>query len=118
ERYSGKDIHEFIPFIESCLRFFDEHYQYLARSRGTKALDQNGHLVLYPGTANETYKMAYNANSTISGLRTILERLLALPSGYLDSEQATHWEGMLQRIPPLNYRSLDGQTVLAPAKLW
>ncbi|HLW18806.1 MAG TPA: DUF5703 domain-containing protein [Cyclobacteriaceae bacterium] len=118
ERYTGQDIQEYISFIESCLRFFDEHYRYLASSRGAKTLDQNGHLVLYPGTANETYKMAYNANSTISGLRIILERLLELPPKYLSDEQALHWEGMLQRIPPLNFRELEGHVALAPAKLW
>ncbi|QDH79010.1 hypothetical protein FKX85_08160 [Echinicola soli] len=116
ERYTGKDISNYIPFIESCLRFFDEHYQYLARRRGAKTFDQNGDLVLYPGTANETYKMAYNANSTIAGLQTILTRLLELP--YLDSVQKVHWQEMLERIPPLNFREIDGHQVLAPAKLW
>ncbi|NDW13903.1 hypothetical protein D0T50_13615, partial [Bacteroides sp. 214] len=32
-----------------------------------KDLDDNGHLVLYPGSACETYKMANNASSTIAG---------------------------------------------------
>ncbi|HPT32759.1 MAG TPA: DUF5703 domain-containing protein, partial [Prolixibacteraceae bacterium] len=27
ERYTGQDISTYIPFIESCLTFFDEHYQ-------------------------------------------------------------------------------------------
>jgi len=118
ERYTGEDIKEYIPFIESCLRFFDEHYQFRARNRSAKTLDENGHLVLYPGTANETYKMAYNANSTISGLQTILKRLLELPDGYLNSEQSTHWEEMLARIPPLSLRTIDDNLVLSPAKLW
>ena len=38
EQYTGKDISDKIPFIESCLRFFDEHYQYLAKKRGAKAI--------------------------------------------------------------------------------
>ena len=45
ERYTGKDISDRVPFIESCLRFFDEHYQYLAKKRGAKALDENGKLI-------------------------------------------------------------------------
>ncbi len=68
QRYTGKDIKEYVPFIESCLRFFDEHYQYLARLRGAKALDGDGKLVLYPGSAAETFKMAYNASSTVAAL--------------------------------------------------
>lgn len=51
-----KYISDKIPFIESCLRFFDEHYQYLAKQRGTKALDGNGKLVLYPGSGAETLR--------------------------------------------------------------
>ena len=118
ERYDGQDISKYIPFIESCLTFFDEHYQYLARNRGAKVFDQNGHLVLYPGTANETYKMAYNANSTISGLKVITQRLLELPEGYLGEDQKSRWEKFLATIPPLNLRETNGHTVLSPAKLW
>ena len=70
-RYSGCDITEYIPMIQSCLRFFDEHYQYLANRRGAKRLDANGHLVLYPGSGGETFKGAYNSTSTIAALRTV-----------------------------------------------
>ncbi|MBD0286449.1 MAG: hypothetical protein ICV79_13635, partial [Flavisolibacter sp.] len=87
ERYTGRDIKQYIPFIESCLTFFNEHYQYLARQRGVRTLDANGHLVLYPGSGGETYKMAYNATSTVSALRTILTRLLELPTSYLSEEK-------------------------------
>ncbi|AWW31218.1 hypothetical protein DN752_14410 [Echinicola strongylocentroti] len=114
ERYADKDISEYIPFIESCLRFFDQHYQYLAQQRGAKTLDENGDLVLYPGSANETYKMAYNANSTISALQTVLKRLIASPS----VTSAAKWQEMLERIPPLNFREINGHRMLAPAKLW
>ncbi|MBS1656201.1 MAG: hypothetical protein JSU05_15215, partial [Bacteroidetes bacterium] len=66
--YTGRDISDRVPFIESCLKFFDEHYQYLAEKRDLKPLDENGKLVLYPGSGAETYKMAYNSTSTISAL--------------------------------------------------
>ncbi|MEI9956024.1 MAG: hypothetical protein WDM90_06895 [Ferruginibacter sp.] len=56
ERYTSKDISNEIPFIESCLRFFDEHYQYLAKQRGAKALDGNGKLILFPGSGAETLR--------------------------------------------------------------
>ncbi len=76
--YTGKDISDRVPFIESCLRFFDEHYQYLAKQKDGKALDANGKLILYPGSAAETYKMAYNSTSTIAALQTITKKLLDL----------------------------------------
>ncbi|GAB3667921.1 DUF5703 domain-containing protein [Echinicola sediminis] len=116
ERYTGESSKAYVPFIESCLRFFDEHYQYLAKQRGARTFDANGDLVLFPGSANETYKMAYNANSTISALKTVLERLLELP--YLEEGQRTHWEEVLERIPPMSFRELDGHRMLSPAKLW
>ena len=74
-RYSGMDITRYVPMIYSCLRFFDEHYRYLARQRGAKTLDGNGRLVLYPGSGGETYKGAYNATSTVAALRTVAQAL-------------------------------------------
>ncbi|MDF2190455.1 DUF5703 domain-containing protein [Paraflavitalea sp. CAU 1676] len=118
QRYTGKDIKEYVPFIESCLRFFDEHYQYRARLRGSKALDGAGKLVLYPGSAAETFKMAYNASSTAAGLRVITERLLQLPANYGTPDQRVYWQGLLQRIPPISFMQYSAYTTIAPAKLW
>ena len=125
-RYTGKDISSKVPFIMSCLRFFDEHYKYLARKRGIKELDGNGHLVLYPGSAGETYKMANNASSTIAALQTVskelLEQLQQRPndpvkdSSLLQSIQ--YLNAFIKRIPPLNYSSINGHTAIAPAKTW
>jgi hypothetical protein len=118
ERYTGKDISDKIPFIESCLQFFDEHYQYLAKKRGNKGLDGNGKLVLYPGSGAETFKMTYNSTSTIAALQTITKRLLELPSDYLNEEKRKKWSEFLNRIPELNYRNINGHTTISPAKLW
>jgi hypothetical protein len=118
ERYTGKDIREAIPFIESCLQFFDEHYQYLARQRGRRALDGDGKLVLYPGSGAETFKMAYNSTSTIAALQTIIKRLLALPGPYADPGKRKEWTALLQRIPDINFTSFDGHVTIAPARLW
>jgi hypothetical protein len=118
ERYTGADISKYLPLIENCLRFFDEHYQYLAKQRGVHALDENGKLTLYPGTAAETYKMAYNSTSTISALQTVASRLLELPAQYLDSTKRTYYEQFLKRLPEIHTREIDGHTVIAPAWQW
>ncbi|WP_233207895.1 DUF5703 domain-containing protein [Siphonobacter sp. BAB-5405] len=118
ERYAGDAIHAYVPFIESCLTFFHEHYQYLAKKRGSKTFDGAGKLILYPGSAAETYKMTYNATSTISALKTVLTRLLELPDSYLNLEKRQHWQLMLSRIPSISFRSFDGHPTLAPAQLW
>lgn len=118
ERYANKDISTYIPFVESCLTFFNEHYQYLAKHRGIKSLDGNGHLVLFPGAAGETYKMAYNASSTVAGLKTILTRLLQLPSQYLNEQKRKDWQAMLSRVPPISFGEFNGHKTIAPAKVW
>lgn len=118
ERYTSKNIQDRIPFIESCLRFFDEHYQYLATRRGIKALDGDGKLVLFPGSGAETFKMANNASSTIAALQTITRRLLELPDTYLSVAQRAHWDSFQKRIPPIPYTQVYGPVTIAPAKTW
>ena len=118
DRYAHADISKYIPFIESCLTFFDEHYQKEAALRGRQALDGNGKLILYPGTGAETYKMAYNSTSTIAGLQTVLTRLLELNELYISNEQRKHWTAMLQRIPPIGFREMQGHKTIAPAYTW
>lgn len=118
ERYARKDITGYLPFVESCLTFFDEHYQYLASQRGSKKLDGDGYLILYPGSACETYKMTTNSTSTIAALKTVLTSLLELPSGYLSDIQKSKWEAMLKRIPPISTRICEGHQTISPAKTW
>lgn len=114
--YQNKNIDEYIPLIESCLTFFDEHYRMLARQRGRKELDGDGHLVLFPGSACETYKMTYNSTSTVAALRVTLEKLIACPN--LPVERKEHWKKMLEVIPPLNFRTINGKETISPARLW
>jgi hypothetical protein len=116
ESYDHRDIQQYIPLIESSLKFFEAHYSYLAKLRGAKGLDANGHLVLYPGSGAETYKMAYNSSSTIAGLKTVLQRLLELQSA--STEQKQHWQEMLSTIPPISFREFNGKPTISPAKSW
>ena len=105
EQYTGMDITPYLPLIDSCLEFFDQHYRYLAKQRGRKELDERGKLVLYPGSACETYKMTYNASSTIAALRKVLET-------YGKKSE------MLARIPEIPLRTVEGRTMIAPAQVW
>ncbi|QMW04232.1 DUF5703 domain-containing protein [Spirosoma foliorum] len=118
ERYEGRDITEYVPFIESCLTFYDEHYRQLAAQRGTRPFDGQGHYILYPTSACETYKMTYNSATVISALKVILGRMLELPGKYLDTKQREKWATMLKRIPPLPFQEYDGHKTLAPALAW
>lgn len=102
KNYADADIAQYIPLIESSLTFFDEHYRLLASRRGRKALDGDGHLILFPGSACETYKMTNNASSTIAALRTVLETY-----GKKDE--------MLKTIPPIPLRYIEVKDSLNPA---
>jgi hypothetical protein len=118
ERYSGADITRYLPLIESSVTFFDRHYQqHLLKTEG-RAVDEDGHLVFYPGTACETYKGMVNSVVTIAGLRTVLARLLALPPGYLNAEKRAYYEGFARRIPPIPFREREGHRTIAPAQLF
>lgn len=114
--YNDEPIAPHLPFIESTLTFFDEHYRYLALKRGTQELDGNGHLVLYPGSGCETYKMTTNAASTIAALKVVAEKLLQLPD--LSTVQRSHWTAVLNCIPPIPFRECEGRITISPAKTW
>ena len=101
KNYANADITPYLPLIESSLTFFDEHYRQLASRRGRKALDGNGQLVLFPGSACETYKMTNTASSTIAALRTVLENY-----GKKDE--------MLKTIPPIPLRYIEIKDSLNP----
>jgi hypothetical protein len=114
--YTGKNIKPYLQLIESCLIFFDEHYQWMAKQRGEQPLDARGKLLLYPGSATETFKLTTNANSTIAGLRTVTQSLLQ--TGLLDANKTAYFKGFLQRLPDLSFGNYQGHTTLAPAQKW
>lgn len=115
-KYEGYDISEYIPMIESSVKFFDEHYQYLAKRRGAKALDGKGKLVLFPGSACETFKMAYNSTPTVAGLRVVTQSLIDYHKD--DTIKVSQYKALLNRIPEISTRIVDGKEVIAPAALW
>jgi hypothetical protein len=115
--YTGKNINDKIEFIVSCLRFFDEHYQQLAKKRGIKSLTEGGKLVLYPGSGGETYKMAYNATSTIAALKTVTSKLLQYweLDNSSDTSSKQYITQFQKRIPELNYTNKYAKPTIAPA---
>jgi len=117
-QYSGLDIQPYLPFIESAIRFFDEHYQWQHTLNALRPLDANGHLVFYPSTALETYKDALNPADLVSGLKGTVEALLEIASDLLSADARSYYQGLLERIPPLPMRQLQGKTTIAPAVSW
>jgi len=115
-RYSGEDISAYLPFIESAVVFFDQHYQYRHQQRTGRKLDENGHLVIYPSRALETYRDATNPVDVVAGLRAVLSAMLALPERYAPAAKKEQWRAMLERVPPLPARGVKGLRVMEPAE--
>jgi hypothetical protein len=118
ERFTGHDISEYLPLIDSSLIFFNEHYRYWSKITHGTELDENGHLRLYPSSACETYKMTENSATTVAGLKSVLTRLLELDNRYGDAAQRKSWQAFLESVPPLSFRQKNGHKTISPAKSW
>lgn len=116
ERYNKYPIQNYLPLIKSCLEFFDAHYSYEAKKRNLPALDASGHLVLFPGSGAETFKLANNPSSTIAALQTVTKALLL--SNHLSEKDRIYFEQFLQKIPPIPFRMVNGYATIAPAISW
>lgn len=113
-RYCGADIAEYIPFIESCVTFFFEHYKQRHFLNANHPYDADGKLVIFPSTALETYKDALNPTDVIAGLTALLTELSALPA-YVD---AAHYAELLTHIPAIPMGEVNGKKVIRPAYSW
>src|SRR5574344_1504374 len=119
EAYGNMDISSYIPWIESSLDFFDEHYRYIAKQLGRKQVDEQGKLVIYPGSGGETFKMAYNPTSTVAGLKVVTSNLLNyLKNHQADSSIIKKYKQLLEEWPNLSFREVEGHQVIAPAVVW
>lgn len=117
-RYTGQDIDRYLPLVDSCVTFFDEHHRLTNAARTGTELDDDGRLVLSPGSACETYKDTLDATPTVAALHVVLTRLLELPERYGTTDQRGAWERVLASVPPLAFRIRDGRRTIAPARAW
>ncbi|MFT3786475.1 MAG: DUF5703 domain-containing protein [Tepidisphaeraceae bacterium] len=109
-RYANADLSEYVPFIESCLGFYDAFYP---------ERDDQGKRIIEPGTALETYKNALNPTSTIAALNAVLTALLGNCESQMDlSLQRDRWSRLLASLPDFAYREMRGHRVISPAWRW
>lgn len=116
-RFGGADVSRDLGFIDSCLTFFDQHYRAEHARVSGRELDA-GKLLLFPGTACETYKNATDSAVTIAGLDAVLAALLALPGQMLSPALRARYAAMRATLPPLPTRMMADRRVLAPARSW
>jgi len=118
QRYSGKDISQYMPFIKSAIRFFDEHYQLRQTMRNGQSLDEHGKLVIFPSTSCESYRGAKNPTDLIAGLRASIEAMLELDEMYLSADEKRYYKEYLQRIPGYAFEEVEGLRIIKPAESW
>ncbi|MDR8393802.1 DUF5703 domain-containing protein [Aliifodinibius sp. S!AR15-10] len=97
--YTGKDVSEYIDFIEQAVIFYDEHYRMHAKQRTGKELDENGKLIIYPTNALEYHPNAKNPTSVIAGMRAVLSGLLELPDSIQSPKKKKRWKSILATLP-------------------
>src|SRR6056297_1686184 len=83
-RFTGADISSYIPFIENAVVFFDQHYRKREKMRSGRELDTNGHLVIYPSKACESFRGATNPADAVAGLQACVDGILALDENLLE----------------------------------
>ena len=118
EAYGGESVTSFLPVITSVLRFFDQHYRLQTQRRTGSPLGPDGRLMIFPGSACETYKGARDAAPTVAGLRVVVERLLDRPDLDVAAADRELWERLAATVPELPRRTTDGIEMLAPAAAW
>jgi hypothetical protein len=117
-RFFGADIGRYLPFIEAAVVFFDQHYRKRQKMRNGQELDDNGHLVIYPSKACESFRGATNPADLIAGLHACIDEILTLDENLLLMRDRAFYQTLKQTLPPLSYGQTDGKRVILPAKHW
>jgi alpha-L-fucosidase 2 len=95
-----------VPFAREILTFFDKHYF-------TAPL---GKLVMRPSQALETWWDCTNPMPEVAGSTAVAERLLALPGGLVKAPDRELCRRLLDKLPPIPTRDINGKKALAPAE--
>ncbi|MBI1336103.1 MAG: hypothetical protein GC164_03970 [Phycisphaera sp.] len=117
-RFTGADISRYMTFVESAVLFFNEHFRKRQVMRNGREVDENGHLVVYPAKACESYRGATNPADLIAGLSACLELILTLDDSLLNLRDKAYYRDMLRAVPPLPFGENKGHRVILPAKSW
>jgi hypothetical protein len=95
--YDETEDHNFaksslVPFADAIVTYYDQHWP-----RGA-----DGKIRMYPTQSLETYQLdVTNPTPDIGGLRSVLPRLIALPSEVTTPAQVAAWQKTLRDLPPI-----------------
>jgi hypothetical protein len=97
----GKSVAKWVPFVEYQLAWFDEFY------RQRNGLSSSGKLIIYPASGCETYKLAWDPASTVSGLYRVITDLLESGIQYVKGN-STYYEQYRSRVPTTPLKNCPG----------
>ena len=95
-----------LPIAIEMIQFYNEHWK-----RGT-----DGKILFDPSQSLETWQTAINPMPEIAGLQNVLSQLLDFPQDIITSQQRTEWTKMLNDLPALPMKTINGKKVLLPAQ--
>ncbi len=95
-----------LPVVSEVITFFDQHW----------GRDKKGKILFDPAMALETYRNAVNPLPEIVGINKVCSELLKLPATEVSKSQRKQWERLISELPEIPMKTVNGQTVLAPAE--
>lgn len=105
-RFTGNDISEYISLMENIVLFYHHFYN---------KNDGHGKMIMYPANALETFHVVKNPVDGIAGLKTVIDRMLALPETLFSADKKQVFSEIRKRIPDIKTREKDGHTIIAYA---
>ncbi len=94
-----------LPFVSNILKFYDRHWK-----RGS-----DGKIRFDPSHSLETYHKAVDPLPEIVGIRKVVEKMIALPEQFTNSNKRNEWKKLIADLPSVPMRTVEGKTLLAPA---
>jgi hypothetical protein len=113
--YSGKKIARYLPLVESVVRFYDEHFRRECLWRTGAEYSADGRLVLFPMNCLELYTNAEDPIEVVSGLRRVVESILALPTGDVPAPMREYFMKLRLHLPLIPTEHRANRAVLSPA---
>jgi hypothetical protein len=92
--------------VSEVINFFDQHWE----------RDDEGKIRFAPAMALETYRKAVNPLPEIVGIRKVCTELLKLPASEITKSRQKQWNRLINELPDVPVKVVDGQTLLAPAE--
>jgi hypothetical protein len=94
-----------LPLVSEIINFFDQHW----------GRDADGKILFDPAMALETYNTAVNPLPEIVGINKVCSELLRLPRSIVSESQQEQWQRLINELPAIPTKILNGEKVLSPA---